>query len=287
LKGYSHCIETLKTLALKACERLNLKPSSLSAIGLSLPGPVDPLTHTMPLSNSLVFADKDIKKDLKKALKLSKDIFYMENDANCFALAETLLGAGTFYEKETGLPPQKQIALGIILGTGVGGGIILKGSIFSGKEGMAGEFGHMPLHTTSEGLWCYCGSQGCAEQYLSGPGFEASFRKRAPFSLKEISSATDIFTLYEKKEALAVATVYGYKANLAAFLGRLTSLFDPHYFVLGGGLSRQDVLYEELEAQISLQTFYKKKKIRVYKHALSDSAGSLGAALLTLSEPKK
>lgn len=141
-----------------------------------------------------------------------------------------------------------QNMVGIILGTGVGSGIVLNGKIHSGRRGAAGEVGHTFLKKNNKE--CYCGQLDCAELYLSGEGFKN-------------------------------CDIIEYKENLALFLAKLTNTLDPDYFVLGGGVSKTNELYSNLENLMKPHLFYKENSPPILKHQLTDSAGSIGAALLS------
>jgi fructokinase len=211
----------------------------------------------MTLGNTRVLEDKPIQKDFKNLLQ--KDVpILTENDANCFALAEYHLGAGTQHKIKN--------LVGVILGTGVGGGIVIGGKILKGKRGSAGEIGHTFFKKT--GLECYCGQKDCAESYLSGTGFEAYYLEKTGIKkpLQEIFQEPAFFDIYKK--------------DLAAFLGQMTNVLDPDAFVLGGGISLQDGLYENIHEFMVPHLFYKKNPPEILKHAISDSAGGIGAALL-------
>lgn len=236
-KGYPHILSVLKKLFFACLENQKLKTSDIASIGLALPGTVNPQTEVMEIGNTRILEGKDIKKDLLNTLNIDIPI-WGENDANCFALAECHMGAG----KNLG-----QNMVGIILGTGVGGGVILNGKIYSGRRGSAGEIGHTFLK--KQNLKCYCDQEDCTELFLNGEGFKKSGLKT-------------------------------YKEDLGLFLGRLTNILDPDYFVLGGGVSQVDDLYVGIEELILPHLFYKKNPPKVLKHKISDSAGGIGAALL-------
>ncbi len=238
-RGYAHILRVLVALFEDCLRGQNLKPTDISSIGLGLPGSVDPQSQKMLKGNTQVLAGKDVKGDLLKALNISIPVF-TENDANCFALAETILGVGKHISNPN--------IVGVILGTGVGGGIIINGKIYSGKRGSGGEIGHIPLIGKDQKP-CWCGQKDCAELYLSGSG------------LKESGIAC-------------------YKQDLAHFIARLINIFDPHVVVLGGGVSLEDKIYEGLEALVASHLFYAPNPPPILKHKISDSAGGIGAALL-------
>jgi fructokinase len=187
--------------------------------------------------------------DLATALGAKAATIHTENDANCFALAEVFFGAGMLFEKETKIPRRQQIGIGVIIGTGTGSGIVVEGRILRGARGAGGEVGHITLHEGGDD--CYCGRKGCAEQYLSGPALKAHG-----------------------------GDLKAYVKDLGLFLGQLTNAFDPHWFVLGGGVSKESVIYQEIDRMIEPHLFIKQRAPRVYKHQISDDAGLLGAALL-------
>jgi fructokinase len=232
--------------------------------------------------NTMVLIGRDLVGDIRRKANLPEKVpMRAENDANCFALAEALCGAGLMHAKKSGIPVHAHVAVGIILGTGCGGGIVIQGRTVQGARGGGGELGHTILY--KDGHQCYCGQSGCAEQYLSGPALESLMATRhysqlgaAPLSAKEI---------FEKAQAgdpAALAVLKRYRNDLGRFLGSLTSIFDPHYFVLGGGLSLQPAVYENLSATLANHTFLPDSQVPVYQHQLGDSAGGLGAALLAL-----
>jgi fructokinase len=176
----------------------------------------------------------------------------------------------------------KQVSIGLILGSGFGGGVIVNGRAVTGRRGGAGEVGHMTLY--ADGYPCYCGRAGCAEQYLCGPALEAALNNRIYSQIEKRPSAAEIFKLYQAQDPIALAVVKRYKRDLAYFLGSLTCFLDPHYFVFGGGLSLQDVIYENLEVKIGENTYLPHDSIPVYKHKIGDSAGAIGAALVVLEQ---
>ncbi len=256
-KGYDHILTVLKTLFQDFLIESSTQIEDLATIGIALPGSVDPTTQIMTIGNTRALEGKPLTIDLLHSLNIDIPI-YAANDANCFALAECHLGVGK------NNPIHNMI--GVILGTGVGGGIVIDRKILTGSRGAAGEIGHIFLKDTNE--ICYCGQSGCAELTLSGTGLQKSYLEKTgqTQSASIILKDTDFLTQY--------------KSNLAMFLAKLTNLFDPDCFVLGGGVSKQDVLYQDMQDLMVPYLFYKKDPPKVFKHAISDSAGSLGAALL-------
>lgn len=257
--GYEHILSVLKNLFFECLKDQKISSKDIASIGLALPGSVDPISQKMLVGNTRILEGKDIKKDLQKTLALEIPIF-TENDANCFALAECLYGAGKNLKSKN--------MVGIILGTGVGGGIIIDGKIHSGRRGAAGEIGHTFLKKQNKP--CYCGQADCAELFLSGTGVQEEY-----FAEKKEKLSTSV--IFQNEKYLSQ-----YKNDLALFLARLTNILDPDYFVLGGGVSKADSIYPDLEKLMIPHLFYKENPPKIYKHQISDSAGSIGAALLGL-----
>ena len=187
----------------------------------------------------------------------------MENDANCFALAEATLGAGKKYS----------VVFGVILGTGCGGGITMLKNIHRGANRIAGEWGHHCLHP--DGRKCYCGNRGCIEAYISGTALEKEWYELTG----EKHRVTDIIDtgIHEKHPE--------WKANFLKNFGRglanVIDILDPHAIVLGGGLSKIDFLYTEGKDSVYKETFSKIVRTPILKNNLGDSAGVFGAAMLS------
>lgn len=276
LGGYPQILAKLAELARTVCTEQGLTPKDLSAVGMALPGTVDPASQTMTIGNALVLAGHSIAQDLKKELSISAPVF-CDNDANLFALAEVLAGAGVEHERRHGVPVHAQIGVGIILGTGCGAGVIVQGRPLSGRRGAFGEVGHTVLY--AHGLPCFCGRDGCAEQYLSGPALEGAFSARKYSQVAHVGSAKDIFALANARDPIATGVVLRYKRDLETFLVNLSNTFDPDFFVLGGGMSQQDILYQGMAEAVGARNFVR-HPIPVYRNVHGDSAGILGAALL-------
>jgi predicted NBD/HSP70 family sugar kinase len=281
--GYEQIIDKMANLAHEVCQEQHINIHHISGVGVSVPGPIDPRTELVSVSNSMILVGRSLHKDLNEKLNLQCP-FMSENDANCFALAEALCGAGLDYYKQTQIPVQEQTSIGLILGSGFGGGVVIHGKALTGRRGGAGEVGHVTLYP--EGHPCYCGRRGCAEQYLSGPALEASLNTRIYSQIQNRPNTMEIFELYKMQDPIALAVVKQYKKDLAFYLGNLTNLFDPHYFVLGGGMSLQDLLYEDLDEKIGLQTFLPAEPIKIFKHVIGDSAGAIGAVLIVMEKHK-
>lgn len=272
-RPYQEILESLKNLFLATLKEAKCEINEVVSIGIGMPGTIHPQTQKMLNGNSSVFIGKHIANDLKEKIGFPGSV-YCENDANCFAYAEARLGAGKEFEK----PFHEQTSIGVILGTGCGGGIIVKGDILSGHHGGGGEIGHSELYT--DGHACYCGQKGCAEQYLSGPAIEAHFATRIYKQIEKRPSAQEIFELYDKKDPIATAVVTSYLHDLEKFFGTLSNILAPDYFVLGGGVSQQKAIYEYFSELRESHLFIKGYPFYVFQHKLGDSAGVIGAAVI-------
>lgn len=279
-KGFKHIVEVLRDTALEACRQGGLKPQEIMGIGLALPGSVDPRTQRMLNGNTLVLVNAPVMEGLAEALGVPRERIRCENDAACFALAEALAGAGRMHGESRGRALSELTGVGVILGTGCGGGFISQGRILRGRRGGGAEVGHVVIEPN--GWPCYCGRRGCAEQYLSGSALEAAFFRARSGKDLGIDSAREIFAAMREGNPVATAVVKEFKRQLAEFLANLCAVLDPDYFVLGGGISLQDVLYEGIAEEISSRCFLPGSETPVYKHVLGDSAGVIGAALLHL-----
>jgi fructokinase len=281
-KGYENFLQTLAELGRSVSQTAGLPLLSVNGVGLAIPGSVDPRTHTMLNGNLLMLKGRAFLADLKQALQLPHVPFSAENDANCFVLAETLCGSGLEHAKKAGLNARDLTAVGLTLGTGLGGGIVMRGQTLAGRRGGGGELGHVVLHTG--GAMCWCGQRGCAEQYLAGTALEQRFNGRLYSQVSTAQKGTAIFELAQNQDPVALAVVKEFRANLALYLGQLCTLFDPDFFVLGGGVSLQPALYENLAPEMARQTFLPETDTPIYRNVLGDSAGVVGAALLSVKD---
>jgi fructokinase len=217
-------------------------------------------------SNTLCLNGRPFRADLVR--RLGRPVAF-DNDANCFALAETLLGAA--------VPYREGVVFGVILGTGVGGGVVIHGRVWGGAQGIAGEWGHHPVRF-GDGRVCYCGQQGCLELYASGPAVEEDYARRAGarLPLAEIAAR-------RAHDPHAQAAVEGLLEAFGRGLATVIDVLDPSAVVLGGGVSNLDVLYSEGVARVRRYVFNDELVTPVLRHALGDSAGVLGAAMLALA----
>jgi len=202
-----------------------------------------------------------VKADLENLIGRKIEI---QNDANCFALAEALHGAGR----------GKKLVFGVIMGTGCGGGIVHNGEVITGAQGIAGEWGHMSI--APEGPLCYCGQRGCVETYISGGGLEARYAEQ--FGVKK--SFREIEKDFYAGEGQAVALMKIFFRNFGRALANLIDVLDPDIVVLGGGVSNFAALYAEGVAESAKCVFSDSLETSIVKHHLGDSAGVIGAALI-------
>ncbi len=242
-------------------------------IGLGLPGMEDADDGTVLTVNVPSAQGKPLRADLQAAI--GRDV-KIENDANCFALSEA-------WDDEFKNEPS---VLGLILGTGFGGGLVYEGKIFSGRNHVAGEMGHMRmpidawffLGDNPPLLQCGCGKKGCLDNYLSGRGFELLYQHY----YGEKKSAPDIIAQYYQGEAQGVEFVDRFMELLAICFANLFTANDPHVVVLGGGLSNFDLIYEEVPKRLPKYLLSVAKSPRIVKARHGDSGGVRGAAFLNI-----
>ena len=277
-QGYTQIVKKVTQLITSTCQQHHVTFNKLAGIGIGLPGAVN---HDMKMvnGNTLALIDKDLRTDLRTALNF-KGKCICENDANCFVFAEAMGNIGINFHHQHNVPLTQQIAVGLILGTGLGGGLFYRGSMFRGKDTSALELGHRTF--VRDGKMCYCGRRGCAEQYLSGSALEANFNQHRPAYAQQQLKAAAIFALEEKKDPAAVAAINQYRQHLAQLLVDVSNTLDPHYIVLGGGLSKQASIYQSLAEDMQRELFVKKNPPQIRSNELGDSSGVLGAALLPL-----
>ena len=255
--GSEHIFDQIHALYSKAVMSIQNKSHTL---GLGTPGSISKKTHLLKNSNTLCLNDLPMQALLED--KLVHDIV-IENDANCFALAEAIMGAGIGYPS----------VFGVIMGTGCGGGIVFDGKIRQGPQNIAGEWGHMVIDP--QGSPCYCGANGCVESFISGGGLEKIIRNTTGNSI----SAIDFFTMPLKDESLKKIKQDFY-ARFGQALANLINILDPDIVVLGGGLSNEKSLYKEGIEEVYKRIFNDVPSTPIVKNILGDSAGVIGAALI-------
>ena len=263
--GYEHVIGQIGRLVAEMQRQSGLKPH---AIGIGTPGVLDPTLQTMKNSNTTVLNGKPLQKDLEAQLKIRVEL---ANDANCFALAETQWGV---VSKEA---PHARLVFGIIMGTGVGGGIVMDGKIWGGRHGIGGEWGHNFLDES--GGPCYCGKTGCVEKVISGPSTEKYYTSLTGQTLK----LKEIVSRYrEGSDPAAIKTI----ERLCHFFGKgisvITNLLDPDVIVVGGGVGNIDALYSLGLESLGGFIFNNRVEVSLLKPSLGDSAGVFGAAALVV-----
>ena len=239
----------------------------VGSVGVGIPGTVVASTGLVKNANSIWLNGQPFQRDLSHAL--DREV-RCANDANCFAVSEAVDGAARGHGT----------VFGVIVGTGCGGGVVLNGRVHSGINGLAGEWGHMPLPwaTPNEypGPACYCGRHGCLETWISGTGLQQDFARVTGRALhgKEIVAASDT------GDPEALAALHGLVDRMARGLAVVVNILDPDVIVLGGGLSNIDWLYPRLTAEISRHTFGGRVETPVLKAQHGDSSGVRGAAWL-------
>ena len=231
------------------------------SVGIGIPGALSRVTGLVKNANSTWLIGKPLKQDLETAI--GREV-RLENDANCFALSEALDGAAR----------GARVVFGVILGTGVGGGIVVDGRVLTGPNAIAGEWGHNPLPAPApEDLPlppCYCGRAGCIETYLSGPGLARDHERLSGERLK----AEEIVAL-QGGESLR-----RYEERLARALATVINVLDPDVVVLGGGMSNVERLYTEVARLWTRYVFSDHVATRLVRNAHGDSSGVRGAAWL-------
>ena len=262
-KGYEHIISQIEKLVANMKEESGLQPRS---IGFGTPGVLDPGLQTMKNCNSTALNGRPLKRDLEDALKIP---VVLANDANCFALAETHWGI--VKEKF----PGAKVVFGIIMGSGVGGGIVFDGKVWNGCHGIAGEWGHNYLDDS--GGACYCGKTGCVETIISGPSLQRFYAGITGnnISLKEIMNR-----YHQQNDEAAKQTIQ----RLCRFFGKavsvVTNLLDPDVIVIGGGVGNIDAIYTDGIKSLKEFIFNNSVDVPILKPSLGDSAGVFGAAAL-------
>jgi predicted NBD/HSP70 family sugar kinase len=262
-KGYEHIVQRIVKLVRLMQDESGLTPAH---IGMGTPGVLDPLLQTMKNCNSTALNGRPLKKDIEELLGIP---FELANDANCFALAEARLGV---VKQEA---PDARVVFGIILGTGVGGGIVFNGQVWNGTHGIAGEWGHNFLDES--GGPCYCGKTGCVEKVLSGPALQDYYASLTgkKLSLKEIVDRAN-----DNGDEAASKTM----ERLLHFFGKaisvVTDILDPDVYVVGGGVGNIDLLYQKGTASLQKFIFNNRVDVKILKPSLGDSAGVFGAAAL-------
>jgi fructokinase len=257
-EGYSAVLSTIVSLV----QELEQSVNENCTVGIGAPGAISPADGSLRNSNTTCLIGKPIVADLVR--ELGRPV-RMENDANCFALSEAIDGAGRGYET----------VFGVIMGTGVGGGIAHQGKLIQGRLHISGEWGHNLLET--DGPSCYCGRRGCVETFLSGPGLAADYVRRGGSS---DATAEDTIHLAASGDEIAEQSVRAFLKRFGRALATVINILDPHAIVLGGGLSNVERLYSEGCEQVARHVFWDAFDTPILKNENGDSAGVRGAAQL-------
>ena len=253
--GYDSIVKSIISLI----NELKAKTGEETSVGICTPGFTDDNSGLIKNSNTKCLQEMPLKNDIENGLGHK---IIMENDANCFALAESLLGSANGYD----------VVFGVIMGTGVGGGIVINGSIHKGSTNIAGEWGHHTLRP--DGHECFCGKRGCVETYISGPALEKRWLeltgKKEPLQ-SIVQDLSDEKAKQWKKEFLE---------NFGIGLANVIDILDPDIIVLGGGVSNIPFLYDEGKKAVYDKVFSDSIETPILKNSLGDSAGVFGACLL-------
>jgi len=257
-KGYAHILDRVRGLYDELAAQIQHQPHTF---GIGTPGAISPRTGLLKNSNTVCMNGQPLKTDLELVLDRKIEI---QNDANCFTLAEALHGAGK----------GKKLVFGVIMGTGCGGGLVSQGEVITGPQAIAGEWGHMSI--APDGPLCYCGLRGCVETFISGGGLEARYAEQ--FGTKR--PFREIVEDYQADEPKAVEFMKIFFRHFGRSLANLIDVLDPDVVVLGGGVSNFDALYTEGVAEVARYVFSDSLETPIVKNQLGDSAGVIGAALI-------
>lgn len=260
---YAATLELIVRLVTDAEAELGARGS----VGVATPGALSPATGWLRNSNSTCLNGQPLKEDLERLLGRA---VRLENDANCFALSEAVDGAAA----------GARVVFGVILGTGVGGGIVVDGRVLHGANAIAGEWGHNPLPWPTDeerpGPPCYCGKQGCVETFLSGPGLAFDHQ----LASNEVLDAATIAERAAAGDTACERTLARYEHRLARALATVINVLDPDVIVLGGGLSNLERLYRNVPVLWTPWVFSDVVRTRLAKNVHGDSSGVRGAAWL-------
>ena len=261
--GYEHILTQVKKLIDMLVEDSGFSPKK---IGIGTPGALDPITGTLKNSNTVCLNGMPFKKDLEALIQAPVS---MANDANCFAAAEAKFGA---VKEEMA---DAKVVFGVIMGTGVGGGIIVDGNVINGRQGIGGEWGHNYLDES--GGPCYCGKVGCVERVISGPALQKYYTSLTgnELHLKEIVARHQ-----SNSDEAATKTIHRLHHYFGKGISNLINILDPDVIVIGGGVGNIDSIYTEGVEAVKEFVFNPRVDTIFLKPKLGDSAGVFGAALL-------
>ena len=255
--GYDHILDRLSLMA----AQLRAVVPEATVLGIGTPGSISMRDGTMKNCNTTCLNGRRLHNDI--AARLDMEV-RLENDANLFALSEALAGAGR----------GASLVFGVIMGTGVGGGIVHKGELLTGAQHLAGEWGHHAID--GDGPYCYCGRRGCVESFFSGRAVQRQYRDR---SGHDADMAT-IIAAYRRGESGAGEVVERFFDRFGRALANVVNILDPDTIVLGGGLSNINELYTLGRQAVERYVFNDELRTPIVRNQLGDSAGVIGAALL-------
>ena len=267
--GYQHIVQQIKKLVQQLEAETGYRAERL---GIATPGTLNPSSQTMKNSNTTCLNGMPLKADLEQTLQIP---LKMANDANCFALAEATMGI------VPDVVPDFQCVFGVIMGTGVGGGVVFRGKdgqpvVLNGLQGIGGEWGHNVLEY--KGYDCYCGKRGCTEQVLSGPALQRYYYQ---ISGQKLNMKQIIERHKTQEDPHATQTVDRMLDFFGQSISTLINVLDPDAIVLGGGVGNIDLLYTEGVERIKKYIFNSKiVETPILRPKLGDSAGVFGAAML-------
>lgn len=260
---YHKIVTTIRQLV----SQLETSTGLTGSVGVGIPGTISPKTGKVKNANSTCLIGQPFDQDLSAALGRPVRV---ANDANCFAISEAIDGAAA----------DAHVVFGLIIGTGCGAGLVVGGKILTGRNAIAGEWGHNPLPWPEQeerpGPACYCGKHGCIETWLSGPGFAADYARAGGSNL----SAEEIVSRYRQGDAAAGQAVDRYLNRMARSLSSVINIIDPHVIVLGGGMSNMTEIYDELPQRLGAYTFSDVVDTPIRQNKHGDSGGVRGAAWL-------
>jgi fructokinase len=264
-RGYDAIVARTASLVADVLASAGASAASGVTVGVGMPGSVSRATGLVKNSNTVCLNGRPFREDLARAVGCP---VAFENDANCFALAEATLGAASAHEDG--------VVFGVIMGTGVGGGLVVQGRVWPGIQGLGGEWGH-------HGVWagradaraCYCGQRGCLEQYASGPAVVADYAARTG-----VRATVAEIVLARTTDDAASAAIDSLLDAFGRGVANLIDMIDPSAIVLGGGLSNLDMLLDEGRERVRKYVFNDELTTPIVKNALGDSAGVIGAALV-------
>lgn len=262
-RGYDHIVSQVGRLMQQLHEASGITPQS---VGIGHPGTLDPITGTIKNANTTALIGRPFNKDLEARLGIP---VRLANDANCFAVAEALMGA------VPEVLPQAEVVFGVIMGTGVGGGWVVRGQVINGRQGIAGEWGHNFLDDS--GGPCYCGRSGCVETIFSGPALERFYASQSDqhLHLRDIVARAEAGT-----DPFAEATMQRLMHFFGKAMATVINIMDPDAVVIGGGVGNIDRLYTDGPQEVLKHLFNPRIDTVFLKPKLGDSAGVFGAALL-------